>query len=100
MPGVTIGPFPRHLEGGTLRKPGLGRTPMPNDTDPRPGTPRRAGAGTRPTSPRPRRRSRPIRLRPARLVPLTDEHERTALAALAALLAPLLTDDDEGGTDE
>jgi hypothetical protein len=31
---------------------------------------------------------------------LTDEHERTALAALAALLAPLLTDDDEGGTDE
>jgi len=70
---------------------------MPNDTDSCPGTPRRAGAGTRPTSPR--RRSHPIRLRPARLVPLTDEHERTALAALAALLAALLTD-DEGGRNE
>jgi hypothetical protein len=72
---------------------------MPHDTDPRPGTPRRAGAGTRPPGRRSGRISRPIRLRPARLVPLTDEHERTALAALAALLAPLLTD-DEGGTDE
>jgi hypothetical protein len=71
---------------------------MPHDIHPGPGTPRRAGAGTRPTSPR--RQGRPIRLRPALLVPLTDEHERTALAALAALLAPLLTDDDEGGRNE
>jgi hypothetical protein len=32
-------------------------------------------------------------------VPLTDEHEQTALTALAALLAPLLTD-NEGGNEQ
>ena len=91
-----IGPF-RVFYRVRARRGLRARRPLPHDTDSGPGTPRRAGAGTRPTSPR--RRSRPIRLRPARLMPLTDEHERTALAALAALLAPLLTD-DEGGTDE
>jgi hypothetical protein len=33
-------------------------------------------------------------------VPLTDEHERAALAALAALLAPLMADDGHDHTDD
>lgn len=70
---------------------------MPRTTHPDPGAPRRAGAGTRPGGRRPGRPSHPIRLLPARLVPLTPEHERAALSALAALLA---ADDDRGGTDQ
>ncbi|HVF74570.1 MAG TPA: hypothetical protein VM938_05935 [Acidimicrobiales bacterium] len=33
-------------------------------------------------------------------MPLTDEHERAALAALAALLAPLMADDGHDHTDD
>jgi hypothetical protein len=73
---------------------------MPNDTHPCPGTPRRAGAGTHPSGRRPGRPSHPIRLRAPRLVPLTDEHERAALAALAALLAPLMADHGHDHTDD
>ena len=74
--------------------------PDPTDSDDRP-PPRRARAGTRPPG-RPRGRpSQPVRLLPARLVPLTAEHERAALDALAALLAHDDQDheehDDEGG---
>ena len=67
---------------------------MPHDTDTGPGAPRRARAGTPPPRPPPGRHSHPVRLAEPRLVPLTPEHERAALDALAALLAH-----DEGGDD-
>lgn len=73
---------------------------MPRTTHPDPGTPRRAGAGTRPPGRRPGHPTRPIRLEAARLVPLTSEHEHAALAALAVLLAHDHEHDDEGGDHE
>lgn len=93
---VMKGRFSRRLVGGSLRKPAWGDSTMPRTTHPDPGAPRRVGAGTRPGGGRPGRPSHPIRLLPARLVPLTPEHERAALAALAALLA---ADDDEGESE-
>ena len=67
---------------------------MPHDTGTGPGAPGRAEAGTRPPGRRPGRHSHPLRLAEPRLVPLTPEHERAALDALATLLAH-----DEGGDD-
>ena len=69
---------------------------MPHPTDPDDGPPpRRARAGTRPPG-RPRGRpSHPVRLLAARLVALTPEHERDALAALLAH-----DDHDQNPTDQ
>ena len=53
-------------------------------TTPDAGVPQRVRAAAHPSPGRP---SAPIRLLPARLVTLAPEHERAALAALAALLA-------------
>ena len=60
-------------------------------TIPDPDVPRRALA---PAHRNPGRPSAPIQLLPARLVVLAPEHERAALAALAALLAQDYDHDD------
>ena len=84
-PGQKCGsfwPFPRRLEGRKRKRWPGANTSMSTTSDP--DVPQRALAAAHPSPGRP---SAPIRLLPARLVALAPEHERAAVAALAALLA-------------